>query len=365
LLFVRSRMPPSRQERRKAEREAAKRAPARAGAAGAAGAAAALGNLYVNVNPPLGDWTTQAKDANALFDALGPQMVKQRAAAGDREAQYSLGFALVAGAGGVGKRLGTGDRSPQSDEGVALLEKAAGQGHVYAMHALGSIHNVRKEHEQSVEWNTKAAEAGLPDAMFNLGCCLDNGEGAAALGWYRRAADAGHGQAAANVSAMYTVGAGGVTRSKRRAMQWRRKAADKGVVDSCTKLARDMYRDMPHARAVGLVDVEVTGVAMSAGDMEGHDVPPDVLTSVVYWLRKGCVAGGPSVLDYLEAFRRVAVEGFPYCDNDGCEVVGQVKDFKVCPRCKIARYCSDSCQKHAWTAGEHKAKCGTIIERGA
>jgi hypothetical protein len=52
-------MPPSRQERRKAEREAAKRAPARAGAAGAAGAnqgaagaAAALANLDVNVNPP-------------------------------------------------------------------------------------------------------------------------------------------------------------------------------------------------------------------------------------------------------------------------------------------------------------------------
>ena len=56
--FVRSQMP-SRQERRKAERDAAKRAP-RAGAAGAAGAAAALANLNVN---PLGDWTTQAEDA--------------------------------------------------------------------------------------------------------------------------------------------------------------------------------------------------------------------------------------------------------------------------------------------------------------
>jgi hypothetical protein len=83
LLFVRSRMPPSRQERRKAERDAAKRAPARAGAAGAAGAnqgaagaagaAAALGNLNVNMNPPLGDWTTQAKDPAALFHALGPR----------------------------------------------------------------------------------------------------------------------------------------------------------------------------------------------------------------------------------------------------------------------------------------------------
>ena len=52
-------MAPSRQERRKAERDAAKRAPARAGAGGAGGVAAALANLNVN---PLGDWTTQAED---------------------------------------------------------------------------------------------------------------------------------------------------------------------------------------------------------------------------------------------------------------------------------------------------------------
>jgi len=50
---------PSRQERRAAERDAAKRAPAQAGAGGAGGAAAALASVDVN---PLGDWTTQAED---------------------------------------------------------------------------------------------------------------------------------------------------------------------------------------------------------------------------------------------------------------------------------------------------------------
>jgi TPR repeat protein len=264
--------------------------------------------------------------------------------------------------------LGADGISPQSDEGVALLEKAAGQGHVYDMMSVGAIHHVRKEHEQAVAWITKAAEAGLPDAMYNLGCVLNKGEGvaaprdhAAAMGWFRRAADAGQGKAAQNLAAMYTLGTGGVARSKRRAMQWRRKAADKGAVESCAHLARDMYEDRPHAREVGHVEVEATGAAMSAADMECHDhVPPEVLTSVVHWLRKGCVTGGPSLLDYLKVFRQATLEGFPYCVNDGCDVVGQVKAFKVCPQCKVARYCSDACQKQDWTAGEHKATCGTL-----
>jgi len=97
---------------------------------------------------------------------------------------------------------------------MAFLVKAAEQGHAYAMDALGKAHDARKEHEQAVEWYTKGAEAGLPGALFNLGCCLDSGEGVAApdhpaaVDWFRRAADAGHGQAARNLAVMYTLGQG-------------------------------------------------------------------------------------------------------------------------------------------------------------
>ena len=104
---------------------------------------------------------------------------------------------------------------PWAEEGTALLEKAAGQGHAYAMLALGRVHEARKQHEQALEWFTKGAETGLPRATFNLGDRLENGdEGVAALDypaaadWYRRAADAGHGGAAYNLCAMYTVGRG-------------------------------------------------------------------------------------------------------------------------------------------------------------
>jgi len=79
------------------------------------------------------------------------------------------------------------------------------------MNALGSIHDERKEHEQAVMWYTKGAEAGLPPAMYNLGCSLDEGEGVApdcpaAAEWYRRAAEVGHGDAANNLCHMYTLG---------------------------------------------------------------------------------------------------------------------------------------------------------------
>jgi len=100
---------------------------------------------------------------------------------------------------------------------------------------------------------------------------------------------------------------------------------------------------------------EAAGVASSAGFMEGHDVPPDVMTGVLHWLRKG----GYNPVDYLEVLRGMVLEGAAYCFNEGCEVVGQLKEFKVCPQCKTARYCGDACQKQDWTTGGHKEKCGT------
>jgi TPR repeat protein len=63
----------------------------------------------------------------------------------------------------------TRECQPWTEEGTALLEKAAGQGHVYAMYALRGIHGSRKHYDEAVKWNRKAADAGLPIAMFNLG----------------------------------------------------------------------------------------------------------------------------------------------------------------------------------------------------
>ena len=73
-------MAPSRQERRQAERDAAKRAPAQAGA------------VRAHVSISVGDWTTQEEDGSVLYRALGSKiLVKQKADAGDRAAQYAMG----------------------------------------------------------------------------------------------------------------------------------------------------------------------------------------------------------------------------------------------------------------------------------
>jgi hypothetical protein len=136
------------------------------------------------------------------------------------------------------------------------------------------------------------------------------------------------------------------------------------------RIAMYMYADRPTARKAGCVsEIDAAtgagaGVAASAsaGDTNGHNRSPDVFTGVVHWLRKAFALDPQqrSVPSNLEEFRIKALKGNDYCCNDGCEVVGQLQDFKRCPQCKVALYCGDACQKEDWTTGGHKAMCGTF-----
>mmetsp|Transcript_36716 Transcript_36716/g.90665 ORF Transcript_36716/g.90665 Transcript_36716/m.90665 type:complete len:164 (-) Transcript_36716:49-540(-) len=159
---------------------------------------------------------------------------------------------------------------------------------------------------------------------------------------------------------MYTVGRG-VTRSKRQSLIWTRKAADAGLPRACMNLAIGMYQDQPHAREAGDAGFEMSAWDSTAGDimLMGHDVPPDVLADVVHWIH----ASGHDPVAYLQQFLRQAVLGAKLCSNDGCEVVGHPKDFKLCAKCKTARYCGAACQKLDWTTG-HREKCGVFKAKG-
>ena len=118
---------PSRQERRKAERDAAKRAPGQAGAPTATGAkaiyAAALVDINVRINA--GDWSTQIGDPDMLFESRGAEWVNQKAGdgrrGGDREARFSLGCRLVSEADETaGSELSAAERLQKLDVGFAL-----------------------------------------------------------------------------------------------------------------------------------------------------------------------------------------------------------------------------------------------------
>ena len=91
--------------------------------------------------------------------------------------------------------------------------KPLAQGHAHAMYMLGGVVS-QTDRELGVAWFEKGAKAGLPDAMFALGCSLDTGDGVAApdypaaAGWYTRAAVAGHPAAASNLHTMSAVGRG-------------------------------------------------------------------------------------------------------------------------------------------------------------
>jgi len=92
----------------------------------------------------------------------------------------------------------------------------------------------------------------------------------------------------------------GVMRSKRRAMQCMRKAAENGYAHACLQLACRMYGDQPYAREVGRVleaagvatsDGEAAGVAMPAREVQGAlEVSP--LAVFVTWRGRGRGRGG-------------------------------------------------------------------------
>jgi len=58
--------------------------------------------------------------SSALLEALGFEVVEQRAAKGDGEAQFSQGCLLVSRADGIEGLMGAGGRSPIADVGLAL-----------------------------------------------------------------------------------------------------------------------------------------------------------------------------------------------------------------------------------------------------
>lgn len=165
--------------------------------------------------------------------------LQEKAAKGDAEAQFKLGWAY---------RQGNG--VPQSDsDAVKWYLKAAEQGHCNAQYNLGCSYHfgngVGKDYAEAVKWYKKAADQGDSDAQNNLAGRYFRGEGVAknidkAVEYYRLSAEQGNPNGQYNLALRYEFGTG-VLQDWDEAARWYRKAADQGDVDAQKKMA-ELYR---------------------------------------------------------------------------------------------------------------------------
>ena len=322
-------------------------------------------------------WTEQLEDPYILIHVLGPMHTSKMAKYGFMEAQWSKGCFLLDQAS---KDPDSAGMQKKIETGLNLIKSAAGQDHVHALQLMGERYyrfGDNESIEAAMTFFRKAGDFGSSKSMYSMAESLWENEEEfdpfhkGAINWFRKAANAGHRVAALRLCYMYEAGwsLGAVYRSKELSMAWRRCAAESAHPAACLQLAARMYTDTPYARIVGFVE-DTTEVPLPHGFDIFHIVPPDfdlppaVLIDVVYWLQKGhCYHNDSELFHLLFEFRRAIEEGMPYCDNEGCKVVGNLKEFKVCPQCKTVRFCSKKCFEEHWTKGDHKTSCGKQIQQ--
>ena len=178
-----------------------------------------------------------AAPSSASTDAEMPEVLtedmkdlRQAAEAGDRDAQFRFGKALLKG--------WEGQEANEASASEWLIRAAEG-GHRPAQSALGEMYYTglgRPQNKvEAFKWLKQAAEPPVPEAQFNLGVMLQSGDGVAvdkkeALKYYLGAAQAGLTRAMNNLAYMYRAG-DGVDEDKELALEWYMKAAKMGDMD--------------------------------------------------------------------------------------------------------------------------------------
>lgn len=138
----------------------------------------------------------------------GIERIKEKAVAGDAQAQYTLAVAYDNGKG-IEQDLA---------KAVSWYRRAATQGHLRAQHNLGiSYENgdgVEKDILEALKWYQQAAAQGDASSQYNIGLLYSFGQGpirrndVEALQWFRLAAEQGHAKAQSNLGAIYALGLG-------------------------------------------------------------------------------------------------------------------------------------------------------------
>ncbi len=156
-------------------------------------------------------------------------IVREHALQGDADAQVTLGLAYDGGSR-VFKQ--------NSTEARRWYEMSAKQGTLDAQFwLLGMDHPAGKNARPSYLELARSGHIGAMNVYASL--CVDGSDGpqdfAQAMLWWKKAADAGSGEAAFNVGVMYLEGEG-VTADDREAVRWLRRSVDRGSLPAAARL---------------------------------------------------------------------------------------------------------------------------------
>lgn len=185
--------------------------------------------------------------------AKGVELIEKAAASGLSNAQFDLGMLY----------LGSNFVTKDVNKGIDLLEKASAAGNTIAQTSLGTIYYqgqlVPKDEKKALLHLQAAAVKGDTEAQFNTGYFYQNGIGTKGLKdeerlvtdelveqhkvsgnvmtdeqigiyWIRKAADAGHSMAQANLAMLILNGKAAGSESEAVALL--KKASDSGLVDA-------------------------------------------------------------------------------------------------------------------------------------
>ena len=153
--------------------------------------------------------------------------LRERAEAGDLNAQTEHGQRYQAGDGGVRRDYA---------EAVRWYRRSAEQGHALGQAFLGFMYStgrgVRQDAAEAARWYQRSADQGHSLGQNNLGVLYRDGRGvsqndAEAVRWFRRSADQDEVLGQANLGWMYENGRG-VQRDRVEAVRWYRLAAEQG-----------------------------------------------------------------------------------------------------------------------------------------
>ena len=129
-------------------------------------------------------------------------------------------------------------------EVVREYKEKADAGDAEAQATLGSLYEsglgVEKDEACAVKWYRSAAELGSAEGQYCLGRSYELGRGVkvdcvAVAKWYKKAAEQGHVQAQVRIGRCYARG-WGVEKNVREAMKWYLKAAAQGSKEAIEEL---------------------------------------------------------------------------------------------------------------------------------